>query len=661
MSSRRIGCYSLPALIIALLSSTAAHAVDTFFEDFQGGVMPPGWAVVDVDGQTPNANVSIFTDAWIVREDFSDNTNFVAMSTSWYDPVGQSDDWMISPPITLGTNEELSWRAKAQDPAFPDGYEVRISTTTQDVAGCSVNPPEFSIAAEDPAWTDRTVNLSSYNGLTVYLCFRNNSYDQFVLIVDDIRVAPGLPHDASVTDPLQPTEYGQLPTLLGLPVELGATVTNEGSAPLTNVILSAQITQNGIPLPPVDATPIPTLASGASQAVTFPPFVPAVPGPLEIEYTVRVDETDGDAANDSVSALPINVTAGQLGRDDGNVTGSLGIGPDVSGELGNVYRAGQPTVVDSVYFVVNGNPDLIGTDLVVNLRSFDAVGGTPGEIIATSNAFTVPDDQPHEITVTFPGGPVEVPADFFVTVVEPTEGNLTLATSEQIFSAGMALVDWPGNPLGGWAPAEDFGYFVTFVLRPNLVPAIRSISLDKTASPMTYMLLGDSISYSYLITNTGNVTLDPGAASVTDDKTTVTCPSPAPIAPGSTVTCNASYYISQTDLDAGSLTNQAIATVDGLDSNQDSVTVTRLADVCYDGLVTLPDGQIFSGPGSTTIRSTVSINTELPAVGGVVVEPPHQLILRAPTVGLGDLFGVMTDPVEGSGLLQVITESVPCM
>ena len=51
----------------------------------------------------------------------------------------------------------------------------------------------------------------------------------------------------------------------------------------------------------------------------------------------------------------------------------------------------------------------------------------------------------------------------------------------------------------------------------------KTLSLDKTASPATYDSVGDVISYSYLVTNTGNVRLA-GPVTVADDKATVTCP-----------------------------------------------------------------------------------------------------------------------------------------
>ena len=50
-----------------------------------------------------------------------------------------------------------------------------------------------------------------------------------------------------------------------------------------------------------------------------------------------------------------------------------------------------------------------------------------------------------------------------------------------------------------------------------------ALSLVKSATPATYATVGQSISYSYLVTNTGNVRLA-GPVTVTDDKATVTCP-----------------------------------------------------------------------------------------------------------------------------------------
>ena len=68
-----------------------------------------------------------------------------------------------------------------------------------------------------------------------------------------------------------------------------------------------------------------------------------------------------------------------------------------------------------------------------------------------------------------------------------------------------------------------------------------ALTLVKSATPGTYDSIDDVISYSYLITNTGNVTLD-GPFTIADDQTTVTCPATATLARRlASITCTASY------------------------------------------------------------------------------------------------------------------------
>src|SRR5205085_1908773 len=101
----------------------------------------------------------------------------------------------------------------------------------------------------------------------------------------------------------------------------------------------------------------------------------------------------------------------------------------------------------------------------------------------------------------------------------------------------------------------------------------RAGKLTKTAAESTYANVGHVIHYSYTVKNVGNVTLSAPYA-VSDDKAAASCPStPATLAPGASVTCTASYTITQADLNAGSVTNHATATAkfgaNTVTSNQD--------------------------------------------------------------------------------------------
>ena len=68
------------------------------------------------------------------------------------------------------------------------------------------------------------------------------------------------------------------------------------------------------------------------------------------------------------------------------------------------------------------------------------------------------------------------------------------------------------------------------------------------------------ITYSYKVTNTGNVTLNP--VTVTDPLSglsTISCPATL-LAAGATETCTATYTTTQADVTRGSITNTATAT-----------------------------------------------------------------------------------------------------
>ncbi|WP_336641359.1 DUF7507 domain-containing protein [Microbacterium sp. USHLN272] len=112
-----------------------------------------------------------------------------------------------------------------------------------------------------------------------------------------------------------------------------------------------------------------------------------------------------------------------------------------------------------------------------------------------------------------------------------------------------------------------------------------ALTLVKSASPTIVDGVGDEVAYSFEVTNSGDVTvtdvqIDETAFSGTGAAPVVTCPAEAgELAPGDVVTCSAAYEVTQADLDAGAITNTAIASasapagVDGPESEPSSATV----------------------------------------------------------------------------------------
>ena len=93
------------------------------------------------------------------------------------------------------------------------------------------------------------------------------------------------------------------------------------------------------------------------------------------------------------------------------------------------------------------------------------------------------------------------------------------------------------------------------------IPATQTpaIKLVKSASVTSFSAAGTQITYSYLVTNTGNVTLTP--VGVTDPMTglsSVSCPD-STLTPGASETCTATYTTARASDDQGSITNTGTA------------------------------------------------------------------------------------------------------
>lgn len=168
---------------------------DTFYlEDFEAG-WPAGYNRFDNDPYTPAPPVNPpFTGsnatAWLAVDVDGDGDG-EAVSTSWNTgATQQADDWMLTTGIgPLPANQMLTWEAESWNAAFPDGYEVRISTTGQLPANIgNYNTLLLSVPTENAFVTTRSVNLSAYAGQTINIAFRNNATNGVFLLIDNIRI-----------------------------------------------------------------------------------------------------------------------------------------------------------------------------------------------------------------------------------------------------------------------------------------------------------------------------------------------------------------------------------------------------------------------------------------------------------------------------------------
>ena len=142
----------------------------------------------------------------------------------------------------------------------------------------------------------------------------------------------------------------------------------------------------------------------------------------------------------------------------------------------------------------------------------------------------------------------------------------------------------------------------------NLVIPIEQtpeLTLVKSASPVSYDHVGQVITYTYKVTNTGNVTLT-GPISVADNKVAVTCPATSELAPGASITCTATHAVTQADLDAGRIVNIASATNGSVTSRPDVVGVGAVAE-----------------PLLSVVKSSPTTGLSVPADGELLL-PGHE-------------------------------------
>jgi Prealbumin-like fold domain len=183
------------------------------------------------------------------------------------------------------------------------------------------------------------------------------------------------------------------------------------------------------------------------------------------------------------------------------------------------------------------------------------------------------DDQPATLTLTKvivnTGGGTAILADFPLTAAGPTTitgisgaapvtgapvSAGTYALSE-ITNSNYSVSAWSctGGTLSGSSLTLALGQSASCTITNTFVPA-PALTIDKTADTAGPLVVGQTVNYNYLVTNTGNVTISSVDVTETAFNGTGTAPIPVAggsttIAPGQTVTFTASYVVTQQDVD----------------------------------------------------------------------------------------------------------------
>lgn len=285
----------------ALFSVGSAFSQVVLSENFDAGTtLPAGWAQYNVDGLTPAANVNYMgTNAWVVRANSATGAGNHLVSTSWYNPAGTSNDWVVSPSIAVPNTAGFicQFDVMAPDAQFPDGYKVYVSTTGNTVADFT-NPAVLTVAGAPTSYTMQSFPLDAYMGQNIYVAIQNNSNDKFLLFVDNFVVRKPMANDAMLLSSSL-NRY----SLTNTNNTLSMSVKNDGSNAITGLTVDWN---DGTAHSSVIST---NIAPGATVTVNHPTAV-SYATVVEKNLNITITAVNGNAdATDNTSTNKINTVS----------------------------------------------------------------------------------------------------------------------------------------------------------------------------------------------------------------------------------------------------------------------------------------------------------------------------------------------------------------
>jgi uncharacterized repeat protein (TIGR01451 family) len=330
----------------------------------------------------------------------------------------------------------------------------------------------------------------------------------------------------------------------GTPVTYSYQVTNSGNTTLGSVAVTD-------PMPGLSAVTCPSsvLAPGASETCTA-------------TYTTTQADVDAGAITNT-----------------GTATGTPPTGPAVTASSSVTIPAIQAPAISLAKSANVSSYSAAGTPVTYSYQVTNSGNATLSSVAVTDpmpglSPVTCPDSS------LAPGASETCTATYTTTQADVDAGAIT--------NTGTAT----GTPPTGPAVTASSSVTIPATLSP-------AISLAKSANVSSYSSAGTPITYSYQVTNTGNVTL--GAVGVTDPMpglSAVSCPNGS-LAPSASETCTATYTTTQSDVDAGSLSNTGTAT--GTPPTGPAVTATSS--------LTIPATQ---APSIAVVKSSTTPNYSAP-------------------------------------------------
>ena len=310
------------------------------------------------------------------------------------------------------------------------------------------------------------------------------------------------------------------------------------------------------------------------------PTGPMIPAGNTVEWTYLVQNTGNVAlssvvVDDNIPGVDPVYSAGDTNSnnklDPGEIWVYHATGVAIAGQYANegtvsgIDPLGTQSDMDpSHYYGVEGELTLEkatnGVDADTPTGPMIPAGNTVTWTYVVTNGSNAPVS---DIAVTDSDiGPISCPVDTLAPGASTTCTATGVATAGQYANEGtVSGIDAADNPVAATDPSHYFGVDSSIGL---IKTGAFGLGDDGLANP------GDTITYEFEVTNTGNVALtDIDVEDLDLGQDAVTCPNSSLVV-GESMTCTAEYLVTQSDITTGSVNNCAAAS--GLDPIEDSVT-----------------------------------------------------------------------------------------
>jgi len=495
-----------------------------------------------------------------------------------------------------------------------------------------------------------------------------------LLGIDNTASATGVPTGGTlptVPDSTAETGFNPMPSLTIVKAVSGVTVFDEAGDTITyeyTVTNTGNITIDSVV--PTDSGPTFNGAAAAGALSAFSPVSASIaPGSNQV-FTATYVLQQADVDNMAAAADPLTAIDNSAGAT-GDPVGATAL-PPVTESMAETGFAPDPSMVirksvstattfsqagDTItyeYAINNtGNVTINNAVPTDSGPTFNGIAGTNAlSAFSPASANIMPGDPPVTFTATYVLSQQDI--DNMFTAADPVTAIDNTASAA-------------GTPTGGTLPAvpdsmAETGFTIDAELSLSKTAGAPSIGLGSNSGATD---AGDTIAYSFDVTNSGDVTIDSivindagpafNGVSGSGVLSTINCPLTTLVA-GQMTTCTATYTLSQADVDnaiiggANAVENTASASGDdpndaGVDSSDETANQTIAADSSIEitksaGAPTIANGAdaTIVDPGDTITYQLMVDNTGNTTLSSVLISDSIATVTCPATTTLGASF-----------------------